>query len=312
MEKPKRRPFQFSLGALLFLVAACAVVFGVARWRYFEQLARVRDSHAAIGIAAMINTYMDANEGRWPASWDDLRPFYKINGIVTGTDYCTFEEIRESWDVDFEADPAELARVEHTPGVAPFHAITQRHARPMSHPEWEPNVRVYHHLRGYAGLQTAAMIIEYLKANDDAWPDDWEDLRRVYPAAVKPNGNHYCSFELARGCMEIDFEADPVELAKARPQPGELPFRVVSPVDDEARPGGWEPNQRIFEYLTSRSTAGEPQPPDAPRTFVAPKTPIAPGTSVAMADRVHNRLTAIDHRPLSTIDRYRPLTSIVH
>jgi hypothetical protein len=37
---------------------------------------RVTDQLAALQVAAMLTLFMDANEGRWPSCWEDLRGFY--------------------------------------------------------------------------------------------------------------------------------------------------------------------------------------------------------------------------------------------
>ena len=92
--------------------------------------------------------------------------------------------------------------------------------------------------------------------------------------AIVPWVAPYCSFEQARGCMEVDFRADPAELAQATPHLNKPPFRVVypryrDPVASEVLRGGWDPNQRIFEYLQSRNSPDddaedkprEPRPP---------------------------------------------------
>jgi len=270
MTPSKPRPFQFSLSVLLAFVAVCALALGGWRWWHDKTVGSRQDSYAAVQIAAMVNAYLEANEGTWPGSWDDLQPFYRVNGSVTGHDRCSFEEVRDSWGIDFHADPVELARAKPNPKGPPFRAIYQRHRRPLDFPEWEPNVRIHVRLRGLAGLQVAAMVIEYMKANGGAWPGNWEDLRRHYPSAVRPQGGHWCSFELARGCMEVDFNADPAELARAEFHWSKLPFRVVYPQQGKAYPGGWDPNRKIYEYLTS-------SPPDTePQSLVAPETPVTP------------------------------------
>ena len=86
--------------------------------------------------------------------------------------------------------------------------------------------------------------------------------------ALKQGGGHYCPYEQARGCMVVDFGADPARLAQAKPHPSRPPFRVVYPRyryprEGELRQGTWDPNQRIFEYLKSVPEIQEPPWPSS-------------------------------------------------
>ncbi|OHB66686.1 MAG: hypothetical protein A2V70_14285 [Planctomycetes bacterium RBG_13_63_9] len=101
------------------------------------------------------------------------------------------------------------------------------------------------------------MVIEYLKANGGAWPRNWDDLRNCYETARNDQGRHYCSFEQARACMAVDFEADPKVLAQAKSLHGERPFCVVYQRHGRTGEGPWDPNQRIFRYLTSQDSANQ-------------------------------------------------------
>lgn len=263
--KPKRRRFQFSLRTLLISVGVCALGIGVAEFCYHRYLAGpVKDSRAALQLAAMLNAHLDAKGCAWPQSWDELREFYRGNGRVRGGDYCTFAEVRDCWIIDFRADPIELARARPRVGEPPFRALRQRRNRRMAYPQWDPNLRIHWRLRGHAGLQVAAMVIRHLEASRGAWPTSWEDLKKEYPRALKPEGGHYCSYEQARGCMVVDFDADPAEFARAKGRLDRPPFRVIYPRfgypgEEETCGGAFDPNQRIFAYLKSRS----PQDPSA-------------------------------------------------
>jgi len=248
MEESKPRRFQFSLQALLISIAVCALLLGLWQ-RYNQSYGPLQDSYTALQVAAMIGDYLEANECTWPKRWEDLHKFYRADAPPGGS----FAEVRDSWIIDFNADPLKLARAELHPGEPPFHAIRQRYRRPMTNPHWDPNLRVYWRLRRNAGAEVAAMVIEYMKANQDAWPGNWDDLRKYHDVALKPDGDHYCSFELARACIAVDFKADPAELAAAKPRRGEQPFRVVYQRTGRTGKGYWDPNQRIFEYLTSRN-----------------------------------------------------------
>ena len=250
MGKSKRGRFQYSLSTLFVLIAACAVILGVVRFVHQRRQGSLKDSFTGVQVAAMINAYLDANQCAWPKSWNDLKEFYRIHHMIAGGGRHTFAEVRDSWVIDFDADPVELARTKSNPGQPPFHVVRQRHRRPLALPEFDPNLRILWRIRRNAGAQVAAMVIEYMKANDNTWPKSWEDLRRYYDVVLNQAGSHYCPFELARGCVVVDFKADPAELAQAKPPPGERPFLVVYQRYGMTGEGPWDPNQRIFEYLT--------------------------------------------------------------
>jgi hypothetical protein len=53
----------------------------------------------------------------------------------------------------------------------------------------------------------------------------------------------------------VDWQADPKQLAQARPQAGHPPFVVIrARQDDQAHWAGFEPNQMILDYLLKQST----------------------------------------------------------
>lgn len=267
MTEPKPRRFQFSLRTLLLFVAACALGVGVTIFIYENYVVGpAKDSQAGVQLAAMINAYLEDNQCAWPTGWDDLEGYYLVNGLPRVGGMCTFEEVRDCWAVDFRADPVELAQAQPRPGGAPFEVIRQRHRRRVGFPQWEPNSRVLRKLRQLAARQTAAMIVEYLKANNNTWPRSWEDLQKSYPQAVRMKkegseaeiGEHYTSFEQARGCMVVDFDARAIELAKAQTTGGRPPFHVVrprreEPLSDARSQAVRQANLIIYEYLRTRN-----------------------------------------------------------
>jgi hypothetical protein len=250
MGDSKPRRFQFSLRALLVLVAICALLLGTGRLLYDYRIGSSKDSYTGLQLAAMVNAYLDAHECAWPRDWEDLREFSQVYRRADGSSYYTFAEVQDCWDIDFQANPVELAATKLTLGQPPFHAIYQRHRRPLAFPEWEPNLRVYWRLRRQAGAQVAAMVIQYMKANNGAWPKNWDQLHDIYPTALNEEGRHYCSFQQAKACVAVDFDADPQELARAKPPSGKRPFRVIYLRHGRTDEGPWDPNQRVFQYLT--------------------------------------------------------------
>jgi hypothetical protein len=259
MSDHKLGRFQFTLRVLLVFVALCGAGLGAGKYLYsYYVLGPVKDSHTAVQLSAMICAYLDANSCRWPKRWEDLREFFPAGGLVGGKDPVTFSDVRSCWNVDFGADPIQLAQQRPRTDGPPFRVIWQRCRRRLAYPHLDPNLRVFWRLRSNAGLQVAAMIIEFMEAEDGTWPSSWDDLYLVYPVALNEHQKPYCPFAQARGCIEVEFKADPAKLAKANPRPNQAPFRVVFPRHKEpdrrydTHPGQRDPNQRIYDYLTGK------------------------------------------------------------
>ena len=110
----------------------------------------------------------------------------------------------------------------------------------------------------YAMDWGAAMVIEYMKSNQNEWPSSWEDLRAPYETLAAPQ-NYPWSFEEIQQRLTIDWKVDPNELATANPDSNGPPFRVIWLSDgSESHWQGAEPNHSILEYLME--TGGEPSP----------------------------------------------------
>src|SRR5690606_36269821 len=103
----------------------------------------------------------------------------------------------------------------------------------------------------YAGLQLSAMLVEYMKANDDQWPRDWEDLRPYYAVALENGGSDYCTFDQIRACMWVDFSVDPSRIRDALNDSEEPSDRFISPRNGPTDWGGWQPNRAILRHITS-------------------------------------------------------------
>lgn len=101
----------------------------------------------------------------------------------------------------------------------------------------------------YAMERTGGLIVEHLRANDNAWPKGWEDLRDDFGAANAASRTSF-TFEELQQRIEIDWDADPVALAKVKPSSDKPPFRVVGIRDGkDVAWGATEPNRMIHEYL---------------------------------------------------------------
>jgi len=103
--------------------------------------------------------------------------------------------------------------------------------------------------KAYACEWSAELVIDYMKANQNAWPRSWQDLRVQYDDAKGSPP----SFEEMQRFIMIDWNTDPVALQKvAYDQPFEEweTIRVIR-LKDGSRTHwkGYEPNQTILNYL---------------------------------------------------------------
>jgi hypothetical protein len=112
----------------------------------------------------------------------------------------------------------------------------------------------------YALGWVSGMVVEYMERNDGRWPREWDDLKGPYETGVAAVGRPW-SFDDLRSRVDVDFSANPKELAKARFRNGSVPFRVIS-----LRSGyyhyweGSEPNVRVWEYLQKRAKVAATAP----------------------------------------------------
>jgi len=117
----------------------------------------------------------------------------------------------------------------------------------------------------YAVEWTTTFIIEHMKANNNQGPRGWEDLKDEHDRLGSAD-NYPCPWEKLQTRVVVDWNADPVELAKAdiRADP---PFRVIRIVDGSKHQWkGMEPNRMNLEYLleSSKVEPAENQLPDHP------------------------------------------------
>lgn len=107
-------------------VMAGALVVAVAFFLWDRQLRNhSRDTMAARQTARMVIAHLEANEGQWPRSWDDLRPYHSRVGSASGVP-VPFEELSDRVIVDFFAEPDKLVRQGNSIGGDAFRVIYLR------------------------------------------------------------------------------------------------------------------------------------------------------------------------------------------
>lgn len=89
------------------------------------------------------------------------------------------------------------------------------------------------------------MVIEHLKANDNAWPKGWDDLRKPYETCVLRSGRPW-SFDELRDRVDVDWGAD----AKSRLKTDQTTRAIWLRDGTNAYWENHEPNRLIREYLT--------------------------------------------------------------
>jgi len=105
----------------------------------------------------------------------------------------------------------------------------------------------------YAVWWVADMVVEHLKATEDQWPKDWDELRDDYRTVVKRSGDAW-SFEELSSRVCVDWTASVAELRKSALEGDKPNFRVIWLRDERTSHwAGAEPNQIIYDYLMKRS-----------------------------------------------------------
>ena len=101
----------------------------------------------------------------------------------------------------------------------------------------------------YAGWWVGDMVVEHLRANNDEWPKNWDDLTDDYQTCIANAGAQPWDFDELRNRVKIDWNADPVKLAEQ--QSGSEPgFNVIWLADGtNASWADAEPNEIVLRYL---------------------------------------------------------------
>jgi hypothetical protein len=98
----------------------------------------------------------------------------------------------------------------------------------------------------YAVSWVSNMVISYMKANGNAWPKSWEDLRKPYETMAEKVGRPW-SFEQLQSRVEVDWKVDPKTLIEGDDSKRVIWLRSGTEAHWESR----EPNEIIREYLKS-------------------------------------------------------------
>lgn len=108
----------------------------------------------------------------------------------------------------------------------------------------------------YAVWWVADMVVEYMRSNQNRWPQNWDDLREPYKVLTQKSGQPW-TFDELRSRVDVDWKANPESLAKERS------FRVIWLKDGtNSHYEGCEPNEIIRRYFTTAFGADGPDMAD--------------------------------------------------
>lgn len=104
----------------------------------------------------------------------------------------------------------------------------------------------------YAGWWVGDMVVEHLRANNDEWPKNWDDLTDDYQTCVANAGAQPWGFDELRNRVKIDWNAVPTDLAQQQSD-GEPEFNVIWL--SNGTNASWadaEPNEIVLRYLNRK------------------------------------------------------------
>jgi len=115
----------------------------------------IDDAYAEWGAADMVIGYMEAHDGKWPRSWEELRPAFDAGGGRVGG--WSFEEYRSRIKIDFTADPTELRRQALSADDPTFDVVGST-LNSGTHFEDDPNWILYRYFRSHADDREASRL----------------------------------------------------------------------------------------------------------------------------------------------------------
>lgn len=102
----------------------------------------------------------------------------------------------------------------------------------------------------YAARLVAQMCVEHMKANHQAWPRRWDDLRDEFPACLARSGQTWTFADLERR-VGVDWQADTAALTG-----GTQAGPVIWVADDpDFRFHGTTPEEVVKRYLQSAASS---------------------------------------------------------
>jgi len=131
-----------------FVVASLVIVglgLSYAGYHIYSLNEAMRNSYAEWWVADMVIEYLQANHDAWPRDWSELRQPYQ-NCVKRSGRPWAFEELQTRVDVDWQADPKQLAAAAKLPEPT-FRVIWLRDGTDASWERHKPDQMIYDYFR---------------------------------------------------------------------------------------------------------------------------------------------------------------------
>jgi hypothetical protein len=122
-----------------------ALLLGGGYW-LFRLKESIHNSYAVWWVADMVVEHLQANSGKWPEGWEDLRDDYQTCVKRSGQPW-TFEELSQRVIIDWHADPQQLLLASQGLDRPAFRVISLRDGTTSHWGTLEPNRIILEYLR---------------------------------------------------------------------------------------------------------------------------------------------------------------------
>lgn len=160
-EATPSRPFITRESIVWSAITALLLLSSYSLYRVHEA---VLNSYAVWWVADMVVEHLKANDGQWPADWDDLRKDYRTCVAQSGQPW-TFDQLSERVVVDWDVRPDKLLAMSQGENSASFKVITLSDGTSSHWETREPNQIILDYLRSTTGPSRASSASEQPSAN---------------------------------------------------------------------------------------------------------------------------------------------------
>lgn len=240
---------------LFFLAIGTLAGLGYLAYRIMET---VNNAYAMWWAGDLVVAYLEANDGAWPRSWDDLRGVYEKFERRP----FSFEELRGRVDIDWTVDPKEILDEEKSGSVLKRDLVRTKSGEQTHWERADPDEIIRHYLvQKSRRPQVLSDVIRLIREAEVAsirfgrGPErriasqdivnigDW--LSRSEPAQVEMLAYGVVEFRKGRGSVSISFSGGSHVVIHYTDPTGDI-FR------DETREGSTEFLELVKSYQTDR------------------------------------------------------------